>query len=314
MRATAEDLLRRNCSETSLAPYVLEGGLAVLLFGLSAIAILSSCRTSLRGSRGSVVEEWAESTISRVQVTRATELGVPVAFVDRVTGGGYVLIPRGSFVPGERRVGTGDAHHRILISDFYLATCETTNAQYKKYASAHTSGAATKWRRDLESDNQPVVRVSQLDAIRYAEWLSSQDGGGTYMLPSDAQWAYACRAGAEAGDGGLVTQEEQSSPNGRGAPGTMRVGSSSANSWGLFDMHGNAMEWCVDFYVQDYLEGLLAGEVDVVDPVAPTGRSLLRVVRGGGWRGADRRCGARRWGVVDDKHDDIGFRLARLVR
>ena len=124
------------------------------------------------------------------------------------------------------------------------------------------------------------------------------------VLPTEAQWEYACRAG-ETGpySGGSIDQVAWYHEN--SASKTHDVGTKKANTWGLHDMHGNVWEWCADWYASE-----LKGGVDPRGAASGAGR----VGRGGGWGGGANFC------RVADRNDfrgpsstssNIGFRVAR---
>jgi formylglycine-generating enzyme required for sulfatase activity len=146
------------------------------------------------------------------------------------------------------------------------------------------------------TDDHPVVGVSWNDAVAFCRWLSHKEGV-TYRLPTEAEWEYACRAGTttrfwtgddpatllrganvpdatfKAAFGGNMSYE---SLEGRdGFAGSAPVGSFAANPWGLFDMHGNVWEWCLDGYDPKFYEGKVRD-----DPIGPPDRPT-RALRGG---------------------------------
>ncbi|SEH05993.1 formylglycine-generating enzyme family protein [Candidatus Venteria ishoeyi] len=100
-------------------------------------------------------------------------------------------------------------------------------------------------------EQRPVINVRHEDAKAYCAWLTAQTGQ-SYTLPSEAQWGYACRAGSDMaycfGD-----DEQQLKDYAWYADNTDRqthpVGEKQPNAWGLYDMHGNVWEWCMDRYV-----------------------------------------------------------------
>ncbi len=180
-----------------------------------------------------------------------------------------VLIPEGEFTMGSRGPpdpdpdadGDETPQHRVQITrPFYLGIHEVTVGQFRKFvdATAHrtdaegTPGGPT-WRDPgfTQEDDHPVVRVSWNDADAFCKWLSKQEGK-TYRLPTEAEWEYACRAGTSTaysfGDDRAELAEyawfDQSE--------THPVGRKKPNAWGLYDVHGNAEEWCADWYDDGY--------------------------------------------------------------
>jgi formylglycine-generating enzyme required for sulfatase activity len=128
----------------------------------------------------------------------------------------------------------------------------------------------------------PAITMTQHGANKYCEWLSAQTGH-FYRLPTEAEWEYACRAGTDTaysfGDDPsklkdyawyLDNSEEK----------YQKVGTKKPNPWGLYDMHGNVMEWTADKYVPDYFKKLPASPLD---PFVRPETLYPRTVRGGGW-------------------------------
>ena len=173
--------------------------------------------------------------------------------------------------------------HRVAITrPFHLAECQVTNAQYEMFDPAHRElRGKLGFSRD---DDEAVVFVSWHDAAAYCRWLSEREGA-EFRLPTEAEWEYACRAGSStpfsSGDelppGAAKNQRRTWFPDRWRTTGenvvALHVGRTAANPWGLFDMHGNVEEWCLDWY-GPYLER------DASDPTgAPEGD--FRVTRGG---------------------------------
>ena len=148
-----------------------------------------------------------------------------------------------------------------------------------------------------QTDDHPVVNVSWNDAKKFCEWLSRKEGL-TYRLPTEAEWEYACKAGTNSlwsnGD-----DPESVSRIGNIADGTLKakilslkgidakdgyvftapVGKFAPNPHGLYDLHGNVLEWCEDVYDAKLYTGRTG---TTVDPQQSTG-SEYRVLRGGSW-------------------------------
>ena len=184
------------------------------------------------------------------------------------------------------------------------------------------------WRNPYfkQTTEHPVVCVSWNDARAFVDWLNATDKakpeGWSYRLPTEAEWEYACRAGSttsyhwgdspDDGKGwcnaGDLTAKK-TFPKWTvfnwddGYRYTARVGSYKANAFGLHDLHGNACEWCEDWY-GPYKEG------DQTDPRGPaTGED--RVKRGGSWLSCPRglRSASRNRCHPAGRSDDFGFRL-----
>jgi formylglycine-generating enzyme required for sulfatase activity len=168
--------------------------------------------------------------------------------------------------------------------------------------------------------------------MEYCRWLSEKTGKA-YRLPTEAEWEWACRAGTTTaysfGDDPKVLGEyacfgENSDEK------TFKVGSKKPNPWGLYDMHGNVAEWCLDEYKKDAY-ALFPLDKPTVEPVLlPGGIRYPHVVRGGSWadeppqlRSAARRASEKSWLQRDPQSpksiwwltdaDMVGIRLVRAV-
>ena len=215
----------------------------------------------------------------------------------------FVLIPAGPFLMGSP-ADTGEAdewpRHRVTIDEpFYLGECEVTQEQWQQVMGANPSRN--------KGAKLPVDTVSWSDCRRFLAKLSAQTGR-RFVLPTEAEWEYACRAGAATtwSFGAEATHAADYAWYARNAAGrTHPVGGKAPNAWGLYDMHGNVAEWCADWY------GRYPRVGDAKDPTgAATGDS--RVVRGGAW-GDDpslMRCAYRNANGPDGATDGIGFRCA----
>jgi len=217
-------------------------------------------------------------------------------------GGGvemeFMPVAAGSFMRESSQV--------TLSKPFWMAKTEVTQAQYQQVMGSNPS--------NFKGAQNPVETVSWNDAMEFCRKLTAlerQAGrlpeGWEYTLPTEAQWEYACRAGTT-GDyaGNLDSMAWYSSNSGNK---THPVGTKQANAWGLYDMHGNVWEWCLDDWHWSYsgapTDGSRWGD----------GSGSGRVDRGGGWLSDASRCrSASRAGINPaDAGRDLGFR-ACLVR
>ena len=155
-------------------------------------------------------------------------------------------------------------------------------------------------------ENLPVEWVSWNDVQEFLEKLNEKIGntdGGKMVLPTEAQWEYACRAG-EPGPylGGTIDEVAWYGNNSEGE--THPVGMKKSNAWGLYDMHGNVSEWCADWWC-----GKLPGGLDPSGPASGT----ARVFRGGGWDLFADYCRAaiRFYNSPSNSGNFRGFRVAR---
>ena len=273
-----------------------------------------------------------------------------------------VPIPGGTFVMGSpanekgRKQDEGP-QHKVKIDPFWMGKYEVTWDEYdiwsfsldiqrrkvlgiKPTASDKKADAVTRptapytdMTFNMGHDGYPAICMTQLAAKTYCQWLSAKTGR-FYRLPTEAEWEYACRAGTttayhfgddpeKLGEYALYLDNNEFQYE--------KVGRRKPNPWGLYDMHGNVAEWCLDQYAPDFykkFEGKVAENPLNVPSVLQRYR---RVVRGGSWEDSADRCrsAARRFSVPDWKVQDpqlpqsiwyltdalhVGFRVVRPLR
>jgi formylglycine-generating enzyme len=261
-----------------------------------------------------------------------------------VTAPDFVFIRGGEFTMGspETEVGTSsdETQHQVKLSDFYMSKYELTVAEFRKFVEAtnyktdaEKGGDPVNWRYGASDrvspkseENHPVVNVSWNDAVEYCRWLSEKTGK-LYRLPTEAEWEYACRAGSRTAfnTGGNITTSQSNydgnnpynnNQKGRFRANTVAVDTFEPNAWGLFNMHGNVLEWCSDWggdwrYRTYYNDCKAKGTVHDPQGVA-TG--WYRVVRGGGWWTDAESCRSayRHDYGPEVRYGDIGFRLVLM--
>jgi formylglycine-generating enzyme required for sulfatase activity len=209
----------------------------------------------------------------------------------------------------------GGATRTTLSKPFYIGLFEVTQKQYSLVTGGNTSG--------FLDDKKPMEKVSY-NAIRGsadgAKWPSSNAvdsssflgmlramTGLDFDLPTEAQWEYACRAGTttiysygDSANENYMWYTDNSSSQ------THDVGTRQPNPWGLYDMHGNVWEWCLDWYARS-----LDGGTD------PKGSSSgpTRVERGGSWSYNASRCTSScRFSLIPSGgNNSVGFRLAMTI-
>lgn len=221
----------------------------------------------------------------------------------------FVRIEPGAFLMGSAEGGDFDERpvHRVRISQpFYLGVTEVTNAQYERFDASHR---ALRGKLGFsKADDEAVVFVNWNEAAAFCRWLSEQEGL-PYRLPTEGEWEYACRAGTTTA---YHTGPKLDHPNfqknvGRyeiPPPVALAVGRTPPNAWGLYDMHGNVEEWCLDWY----------GPYEPGEQRDPVGRADgdFRVTRGGSHSTTlEYLRSANRSGTLpEDKSWLIGFRVA----
>ncbi len=243
------------------------------------------------------------------------------------------------------RVATRETQHQVtLTEDYYIGVFECTQRQWELVMGDNPSyfiNPEYYATRPVERVSYNMIRGTSamagagwptyghaVDTTSFMGKLQAKTGL-TFDLPTEAQWEYACRAGTTTAlnsgknlthpDNGEIDDamnevgrykancdDSELSPNNTTANGTAKVGSYLPNAWGLYDMHGNLREWCLDWYQTDQ------GTSATMDPIgADTG--TYRVSRGGYWRyGAGVCRSAQRDGIMPKASNDLydGFRIA----
>jgi formylglycine-generating enzyme required for sulfatase activity len=218
--------------------------------------------------------------------------------------------------------GTNETEHNVTLTQgFYLGKYEVTQAQYQAVMTGNTNSLSATPSQWPNNPNRPVEKVSWADAQIFLTRLNAQQSanipaGWAYVLPTESQWEYACRAGTSTvfswGGSASSTQAnfDGTQPYGGGATGvkigqTSNVGQYAANPWGFFDMHGNVSEWTADWYSATYPTGN-----PVVDPTGPASGSA-RVLRGGSWGsdGTILRSARRNNNTPSNRYIYLGFRV-----
>ncbi len=247
-------------------------------------------------------------------------------------GGGVTLemveIPAGTFTMGspeteaQRRSEEGP-QHQVSVQSFYMGKFEVTQAQWRAVA------GLPKDYTDLNPDpsyfkgnDRPVENVSWWEAMEFCTRLSRKTGR-LYRLPTEAEWEYVCRAGTTTpfAFGETITPDivnydgnnpYGSAPKGIYQQSTIDVGSLGvANGFGLYDMHGNVWEWCMDNWHDNYNGATTDGSA------WQGGDGNRRVLRGGSWNfyGYYCRAASRNWLTPDSRYYfSVGFRLVLVVR
>jgi formylglycine-generating enzyme required for sulfatase activity/serine/threonine protein kinase len=173
-----------------------------------------------------------------------------------------VLIPAGEFFMGspdsDKDASPNEKpQHRVRITKpFWLGMHQVTAGQFRKFVEESEHDAGTGWQEPFPSQtgDHPVVNVSWNDAKAFCDWLTKKEGKKC-RLPTEAEWEYACRAGTQTkygfgdnesdlGDHAWFLLNSNSQ--------THAVGQKRPNPWGLSDMHGNAWQWCEDWFDGGY--------------------------------------------------------------
>ena len=228
-----------------------------------------------------------------------------------------VQIPPGTFVMGspaneEGQENSEQPEHPVNVSTFYLGQTQITQAQW----SAIFPDEAVKFGNNSQL---PVDSISWIDATEFCHRLSTNTGR-EYRLPTESEWEYACRATTTNpfayGDtiSPSIVNYDGLRPYGRIVKGTCRdkstpVATFPPNLFGLYDMHGNLWEWCLDEWFANYddapKDGTARGDLVTRD------ENKQRVVRGGSWFSSGNICRAasRSSLPASYQHNHYGFRV-----
>lgn len=253
-----------------------------------------------------------------------------------------VIMPRMKFVEGGifqmgNKTGNPDENtvHPVTLNGFYIGEFEVTFKDFKKFVDAtgyktdaeQPDSVRTKfglpprnisngtWNMTMngtpieaKDTMKPVGNVSWYDATAYCKWLSKMTGK-PYRLPTEAEWEYAARGGKKSkgftySGGDSLDEVAWYRKN---AYAQMKVvGQKMPNELGIYDMSGNAKEWCADWYGASYYKVSSAE-----NPKGPD-NGKNRVVRGGSWVNSPNYCRVtyRNEEFPYNSAIDFGFRLA----
>jgi formylglycine-generating enzyme required for sulfatase activity len=252
-----------------------------------------------------------------------------------------VLIKSGSFTMGALLTEEGSTNyerpqHQVTVPTFFMGKYPVTQAQWQAVASLPQVNREIKPDPSrFEGEDRPVERVSWYDAVEFCDRLAAHTKR-QYRLPSEAEWECACRAGTTTAFhfGETITTDlanyrgtdndeyKWSGSYGRGPKGIYReettpVGSFGvANAFGLYDMHGNVCEWCLDDWHSNYEDAPTDGGAWVDDNDNLSQEKGRAILRGGSWGNNPEYCrSAYRYYIMngagrDFIYDRFGFRLA----
>jgi formylglycine-generating enzyme required for sulfatase activity len=264
--------------------------------------------------RGTLQQKPIQTT--RVALQQATA-PIHKIFRDHLQDGSLgpemVWLPAGSFQMGGIEADEKPLH-KVSVKGFAIGRFEVSFAEYDKFAQA--TGRRQPDDEGWGRDNRPVIYVSWLDAMAYADWLS-QETGQKYRLPTEAEWEYAARAGTETRYwwGNTASHEAANYGTDKCCNGlatgkdrwkyTAPVGSFAPNAFGLYDTVGNVAEWTCSEYEERYR----GKELRCLDK----NRVSLFVLRGGSWGLYPMRVRAAERDGREASYSSwvIGFRLVR---
>ncbi len=227
-----------------------------------------------------------------------------------------VPIPAGEFLMGspetEAKRGKDEGpQHPVKISAFWMGSKEVTWDEFEHFAFSLDlkkkkrenvdPAKQSEWEKKADAvtrptspyadetfgfgrSGQPVICVTHHAAMEYTRWLSAKTGK-IYRLPTEAEWEYACRAGTTTayfwGDEPDKIDEFSWYVNNAEKP--QPVGKKKPSPWGLFDIHGNVAEWCLDHYVADAYKQFSTDTPTVGPVILPDAKEYPYVARGGSW-------------------------------
>lgn len=233
-----------------------------------------------------------------------------------------ILVIGGTFLMGSNTESEDEKPaHTITLDNFSIAQTETTVEQWKYFCNATNRDMpiGPEWDLNWKKILAPMVNISWEDAVAYCKWLSEKTGD-TYRLPTETEWEYAAGGGENASNSIDNTTDNANKftggkelgkvgwymQNSGGNPHAVRL--KEPNRLGIYDMTGNAAEWCHDWY--DIYGASAVG----LDPQGPlSGSGDMRVIRGGGWNDSEYDCRVTKRGFAYPKQKllHVGFRVVR---
>jgi formylglycine-generating enzyme required for sulfatase activity len=273
-----------------------------------------------------------------------------------------IPVPGGTYLMGSPRTEKGSQadegpQHPVTIKPFWMGKFEVRWDEYDWYWTKRFPMGQPPPRPDISTKpdklsdaitsptppysdptfghgraGNATLAISHHAAMEYCRWLSKETGK-RYRLPTEAEWEWACRAGTTTaysfGDDPAKLDEyawyEKNSEEQ-----AHKVGKKQPNPWGLYDMHGNVAEWCIDLYRKDLYATLPRDKATLNPFLAPLDKRYGYVARGGAWtdppekcRSAARRFSEKDWLRRDPQNpksiwwmteaDNVGFRVVRAV-
>jgi len=273
----------------------------------------------LAASAGALLVMLAVVIVRAIRRKRRPQLSLGLLVLVTVTAGGCVLsglhwrhsvqaleTAKAEYELAKARYARAEpeekpAHPVTITQLFYMGRFPVTQEQYQQVMGTNPS--------HFKGMSNPVETVAWDDAQAFCKKMTEQTKQAV-RLPTEGEWEFACRAGTRTiyhsgdtdADLGRVAWYSANSNNT-----THPVGQKEANAFGLYDMHGNVMQWCQDRYDEDYY-----GKSEAENPQGPAQDAFCFVMRGGAWEITPVGCrSARRgWSLPADIRDNgLGFRI-----
>ena len=253
---------------------------------------------------------------NEANVTRTVNVGLPATHatdLNATVSLDMIWVQPGTFVMGspttETGRGTNETEHNVTLTQgFYLGKYEVTQAQYEAVMGFNPSEFNA-----TSNGDRPVEDLNWTEALAFCEQLTIRERNAgriptdwAYVLPTESQWEYACRAGTTTVySWGDDINSSHANYSASGVDETGEVGQYGPNPWGFFDMHGNVWEWTADWFAAAY-----PTDNPTIDPTGPASGSA-RVRRGGSWDnvGANLRSAKRYSNTPSTRQSNIGFRV-----
>ena len=240
---------------------------------LLVLVVLVGCGDEVTDEEGKALEDLVKDEV-------VADAGLEKEIVWQKDGAKMAYIPAGSFEMGDSKNEPEDwmkrsrPVHRVELDAFYMDIHEVTVGQFREFVNQSGYKYGGNWDSVTKlspGDGYPMVEVNWNDAVAYAKWAGKR-------LPTEAEWEYAARGGLVGKRypwGDEITHDDANYDRKVGKLAV--VGSYPANGYGLYDMAGNAWEWCQDRYGENYYSSSPAK-----NPPGP-GTGSYRVLRGGIW-------------------------------
>lgn len=198
--------------------------------------------------------------------------------------------------------------HRVTVTSFSIGKYEVTQGQWRSLMGILPAAYHDVDYINKDCDECPVVKVSYDDVLEFIRRLNEATGK-TYRLPTELEWEYAARGGKYSGNYIYAGSNKLSNVGWYGKPksATHPVGQKEPNELSIYDMSGNVLEWCTDWYDPEYYKTT----TDAVDPKGPE-IGKFKVVRGGSYFSEDYICRTvyRSRFAPNTRQWNLGFRLA----